>query len=209
MASGTEHYLHLFDGGVSDNLGLRGVLDTINLMEALREAGFKIPLDHVKRIVVIVVNSLSIPSTVWAQKEEAPGTVSVLIKAAGVPNDRYSGEQIDQINDLEARWKLLRQIRDTATFDKGDRSARKSAEQYVGNVPNTDIYPIDVSFAALNDQAEREYLNQLPTSFVLKDEDVDRLRAAAGKILLGSPEFKRLMEDIGAHIVDNVPATTN
>jgi NTE family protein len=39
------------------------------------------------------------------------------------------------------------------------------------------------------DQTELEYLNQLPTTFVLPGEAVDRLRAAAGTIILSSPEF--------------------
>src|SRR6185436_8676168 len=47
-----------------------------------------------------------------------------------------------------------------------------------------DIYTIDVSFQALKDKAERDYLNQLPTSFALSDEAVDRLRAAAATIIL-------------------------
>jgi hypothetical protein len=34
------------------------------------------------------------------------------------------------------------------------------------------------------DKAERDYLNQQPTSFVLPAEAVDRLRAAAGTIIL-------------------------
>ena len=202
LADGAEPYLHLVDGGVSDNVGLRGVLDMINLMEALREAGFRTPLDHVKKIIVIVVNSLSIPATDWAQREDPPGTVSVLIKAAGVPIDRYSGEQIDQLKDMQARWHMLRQVRDTASFNKGDETSRQAAQHYAKNVPDAEIYPIDVSFSALDDLAEREYLNQLPTSFVLNDEDVDRLRTAAGKILLSSPDFQRLLKDLGARIVD-------
>ena len=62
--------------------------------------------------------------------------------------------------------------------------------------PMADIYTIDVSFQALDDQAERDYLNQLPTSFVLDDEAVDRLRAAAGKIILKAPDFIRLQNDV-------------
>jgi len=58
-----------------------------------------------------------------------------------------------------------------------------------------------VSFAALRDQAERDYLNGLPTSFVLPAEAVDRLRAAAGTIILASPEFQRLLKDTGAKVV--------
>jgi NTE family protein len=208
MANGKEPFLHLVDGGVSDNVGLRGVLDAINLMEALSEAGMKTPLNHVKRIVVIVVNSLSVPTTDWAQNEDAPGAVSVLIKAAGVPIDRYSGEQIDQLKDMEARWSTLRQIRDTASFNKGDPRTRKEVQEYINNVPDIAIYPIDVSFAALSDVEERKYLNQLPTSFVLREEDVDRLRAAAGSILLSSPEFQRLLKDLGARVVDKTPAKT-
>jgi len=69
------------------------------------------------------------------------------------------------------------------------------------HVPNAEIYAIDVSFAALNDKAEFDYLNRQPTTFVLPPEAVDRLRAAAGKIILASPEFQRLLNDIGAKIV--------
>ena len=51
------------------------------------------------------------------------------------------------------------------------------------------------------DKAEFEYLNGLPTSFVLPDEAVDRLRAAAGTIIMASPEFQRLLKEVGATIV--------
>jgi len=76
----------------------------------------------------------------------------------------------------------------------------------VKNAPNTDIYAVDVSFAALKDPAEREYLNQLPTSFVLPDEAVDRLRAAPKKIILDSPDFNQLLREAGAHIVEKPAA---
>lgn len=61
--------------------------------------------------------------------------------------------------------------------------------------------PLDVSFQALDDKAEMDYLNELPTSFVLPAEAVDRLRAAAGSIILQSPEFQRLLKDAGAQVV--------
>ena len=68
-------------------------------------------------------------------------------------------------------------------------------------VPQAEIYAIDVSFATLSDKAERDYLNQQPTSFVLPPEAVDRLRAAAGTIIQASPEFQRLLKDTGARVV--------
>ena len=53
----------------------------------------------------------------------------------------------------------------------------------------------------MKDKAEFEYLNSQPTSFVLPDEAVDRLRAAAGTIIMDSPEFQRLLKDVGATVV--------
>jgi NTE family protein len=68
-------------------------------------------------------------------------------------------------------------------------------------IPNADIFAIDVSFPALKDKAELQYLNQLPRSFVLSDYAVDRLRAAAGNIIMESSEFQRLLKDLGTRVV--------
>jgi NTE family protein len=73
--------------------------------------------------------------------------------------------------------------------------------RYVVNAPQADIYVIEVSFEALKDKSERDYLNQLPTSFVLSDEEVDRLRAAAATIILHSPDFQQVLKDEGARIL--------
>ena len=58
-----------------------------------------------------------------------------------------------------------------------------------------------MSFAELMDATERAYLNEQPTSFVLPPEAVDRLRAAAGRIVLASPDFQRYLKDLGDRVV--------
>jgi len=114
-----------------------------------------------------------------------------------VPIDRNSYEAVELLKDIVARWKILRQVRESTGFKVGASGALKE----IVDVPDIEIYPIDVSFQALDDAAEFEYLNDLPTSFVLSDEAVDRLRAAAGKIILSSPEFQRLVKDLGATVL--------
>jgi hypothetical protein len=52
---------------------------------------------------------------------------------------------------------------------------------------------IEVGFDALEDETEREHLQELPTSFNIESEDVDRLRKAARLILQESDEFKDLI----------------
>jgi NTE family protein len=197
-----DPYFHLVDGGISDNLGLRGVLDVLETYEALQEAGQRTPLDDTRRIIIFVVNSLSIPSTKWNMSEDPPGTIDVLIKSAGVPIDRYSGEMVEQLKDSDARWDLLRQIRKSGAC----RKDKVSSITGIVNSPSTDIYVIDVSFKALKDKSERDYLNQLPTSFALPSEAVDRLRAAARKLVLDSPDLQQALKDEGARVV-NQPAT--
>jgi NTE family protein len=198
LADGVNRpFIHLVDGGIADNLGMRGVLDALQLLEALHAAGIPSPLDHVKRIVVVVVNSLSSPPTAWDSAEEGPGVVDVLLKSTGVPIDRYSYEAVELLKDISARWDTARRIRDLAGCD-----ANKDAPVCAAiRVPQAKIYTIDVSFAALQDKAERDYLNQQPTSFVLPAEAVDRLRAAAGKIIGASPEFQRMLKEAGFKIV--------
>lgn len=198
LADGVERpYLHLVDGAVADNMGMRSVLTVLDLMEVLHAAGVPTRLDNVRRIVVIVVNAVSSPRTNWDKSESPPGTLDVMLKAAGVPVDHYSYETIELLKDKKARWQSMQRLRQSKAFAINEDPA--IAADLVS--PDVEIYPIDVSFSALTDRTELDYLNSLPTSFVLPPEAVDRLRAAAATILTSSPEFQRLLVDVGATIV--------
>ena len=85
------------------------------------------------------------------------------LKATGVPIDRYSYEAIELMKDIIARWKTLRTLKESRVFQVGASGNLPAAL----NVPDIEVYPIDVSFEALRDRTEVEYLNDLPTSFVL------------------------------------------
>jgi NTE family protein len=125
-----DRYFHLVDGAVSDNLGLRGVLDFLEAFEALRLAGQPTPLDHARRIIIFVVNSASSPSFDWNERENSPSTVSILVKATGVPVDRYASESIELLRDIDARW--------------------------TAGLPMRPTYAIEVSFQVLTDKKERD-----------------------------------------------------
>jgi NTE family protein len=193
-------FLHLIDGGVSDNVGMRSVLDSLEILEALHDAGQPTPLDRARRIIVFVVNSVSKPPTDWDTREEPPNPVSILLKSAGVPIDHFSYESIELLRDTAARWNSIRRLRSVPA------AAKDPALEAALRTPDAEIYAIDVSFAALTDPAEFDYLNRQPTSFVLPDEAVDRLRAAAGTIIMASPEFQRLLKDTGLRVRYDTPS---
>ena len=52
---------------------------------------------------------------------------------------------------------------------------------------------VEVSFDLVTDPKRRRYLKTLPTSFVLKDEEVDDLREAGRQLMRDSPEFQALL----------------
>jgi NTE family protein len=165
-------YIHLVDGGLADNLSMRGALEVIDGLEALHMMGLPTPFDRVRRIIVFVVNSRSSPDTHWNESERAPGTLEMLVKATGVPIDHYSYEAVELLRDTVARWQAMRRIRDSGALAAGtDPAIAKLVD-----APNIELYAVDVSFPELKDKAEFDYLNNLPTSFALPDEAVDRLR---------------------------------
>jgi Patatin-like phospholipase len=104
----------------------------------------------------------------------------------------------EKMFDVYEKWTAMRELRDSVTLatNKDPKLGR------LVNVPDADIYIVDVSFEALKDKAERDYFNQLPTSFFLPDEAIDRLRAAASTLILESPDFQQMLKDAGARVVD-------
>jgi NTE family protein len=187
-------FIHLVDGGLSDNLGVRAVLEALEQIEASPRFRSASGVRGVRRIVVFVVNSLSVPDTDWDAHERPPNDLQILLKATGVPIDRYSYEAVELLKDIIFRWKEIRALRAAGAFAGANN---RSLERAV-DVPDIDLYAVDVSIAADDNLAERDYLNNLPTSFVLPDEAVDRLREAAGRIVRTSPEYTRLLRDLGA-----------
>lgn len=210
LNSANNPYLHLVDGGVSDNLGLRAVIDVFNEWQALREAGYKTRLDHAEKIVVFIVNSLTEPKQGWNKREDGPGAISMMIQAAGVPIDHYSSDQVNVIEDLASNWQNVNDIKNTAEFKRLLRNnPDMKAAKIFESIPNAKIYVVNVAFSEVKDPNERAYLYNLPTSFSLEPEQVDRLRSSARDIVLNSPIFKQLLQDANDQIISSPGATPN
>jgi len=96
---------------------------------------------------------------------------------------------------------MLRTIRDSATAVNRSKPAFVDAMR----VPDAANYVAAVSFAEVDAAAERDYLNPLPTSFVLPPDAVDRLRAAARQVIMAPPEFRRLLADVGVRVLSEPP----
>ena len=194
-------YLHLVDGGISDNIGARGVLDILLTFASLHTLDMPTPFDRVREVFVFVVNALATQPNDWSLHEEPPGMVDLLMRAAGAPIQRHSYDTVETLKDMQASWEVLRVVR-TAIQPIAEGNPKLD---FILRAPDINIHVIDVSFAVLNDSAERDYLNRLPTSLVLPGEAVDRLRAAARTAVLESPAIRELMKQGIARTLESGP----
>jgi NTE family protein len=186
--SANRPYLHLVDGGVSDNIGVRGVIDTLELAFISREFGTQRGFGTIKRVVVIVVNAHSEDINNWEKKESPPGMISQLLSSSGVPIERYSFETIELMKDRAAiaTWR-----RDLLVAQA--RLSGMSEEEAEASIPKMDVHVMEVSFDRIGDPQRRRQFQDLPTSFVLPAEEVDNLRDVAGDLMRQSPEYKAML----------------
>ena len=195
--SANRPYLHLVDGGVADNIGVRGVMDT--MQEAFLSADFagERGFGGIRRVVIIVANAnaQSAGSNQWEKKESPPGMVKQLLQSSGVPIERYSFETIELMKDRAAiaSWRRDLQVAQA-------RLSGMSKEQAEKKFPAIDVYVMAVSFDRIVDPERRSRFMAMPTSFVLPEEDVDGLRAVAGELMRQSPEYQDLLQAFGVDV---------
>ena len=173
-----QRYVYLLDGGISDNLGVRFSFERIveqgDFEEVLARAG----VGDARQIVVIVVNAETEPGlAVGRGGLVSLGLTRLIQTVTGIQTRSSNFETIELVRSSFEGW------------------AREISERRGHPV---EFRLVDLYFDALRDPSERAYLRNLPTSFVLDDEAVDRLRAAGRELLRSSP----LMHEALARIAE-------
>jgi NTE family protein len=174
---GHRKYIHLLDGGLSDNLGLRGALDRAIAREQsakLPGVPWKLP----RRIALIVVDAHTESEYGWDSRERSLSKIKLLVSLGNVAISHYSFETLELFREVIAR--LAR--------ERTDATDSKPVE--------VTPYVIELHFNQLANQAERDFFNSVPTTLQLPAKTVDRLRDLAARELADNPEFKRLLRDL-------------
>jgi predicted acylesterase/phospholipase RssA len=186
-------YVHLIDGGLADNIGLRYVIDSAQ--DAAGPGGIRQLMNQrkIQRLVVIVVNARTEPPETIDETRRAPGALEVAMKTATVAMDNYSFETIELMKDLaEAREQARRAVEDCRRL-LADRCPSAAQPPLLNEIK---FSIIEINFESITDPKEREELLSLPTSFVLPPATVDRLIAKGGELLRQSEEFRELVREL-------------
>lgn len=183
-------YLHLMDGGLADNIGLRAIQD-LYVRGAIRK---KMLEGNIERLFVIVVNAKTEPQETFDQKECPPGLGTVAMKTATISMDNYSFETVESIKKLFIE-RIQAQMNVEGCQKKLDEHCKDGYKLRPLAGGSMKLYVADLSFDNLKDEAEKTFLKHLPTSFHLEKEQVDRLINAGSLLLREHPEFKLFIEE--------------
>lgn len=164
-------YIHLLDGGVVDDIGLRGPLEALRSEDSPWNLQEKIQDGVIKKLVVIIVDSETQPPVKFDKSPNQPSPLEVASSLSDALVHNISYDTLDQLSDLFGKWE------NDANF-------------------NIDLYPILVSFENIEDSQEQVYFQTIPTTFYLPANQIDDLRSIAKTLLKGSPDFKKLITDL-------------
>ena len=189
-------YLHLFDGGLADNLGLRAMLDGVLRHNSITETLKALGMEGTRKVVIVLVNAETALDVESSRQMQSPTFVAALSAATSVPLQRYSFETVALLKDRLADWQ---EESYEAACGKRVQTGPSAAVKPDGTqCKGVDFHFIEVNFSEYPDPKERDYLKRLPTSFVLPDEAVDRLIEAGRLILRNNSEYRRLLSEAGS-----------
>ena len=179
-------YAHLLDGGLSDNLGLRGPFQAVTTTDSAWSILRYANLNRLGRLMVIAANAKTTKQRSWDEKSSPPGIGAVLDVALNGPMDDVS---FDSVEMVDGHFQQMQQL--SRTVD----SCNKRLGQYCPPAPlitnpiATDFTFAELTFDDISDPRLRVCLQELPTSFSLPEKTVDLLRAAAAYLLMHSNDF--------------------
>jgi len=176
-AKDQRQYIHLVDGGITDNLGLLSIYE---ITEAA--GGAKKLLTHLggkpsPYLVVISVNASTQPQYAMETTNRVPSMEETVNSVTDIPIHRANAATLELLQNSIRRW---------------------SAELETAETP-IETFFVKLDFGGLADPGDKLFLNQIPTSYSLREDQVDRLLRAGRKLLLDNPEFQRLIQDLSGN----------
>ncbi|WP_175095341.1 patatin-like phospholipase family protein [Methylocystis silviterrae] len=169
--------VRLVDGGVTDNLGVRGSMmsPVLHFGNVADMAGVfdQHRLDNVARVLVVVANAQAYGEYDWSKQGLEPGL----------------------IDNVQASFETSIGVINSETVSLAMRGFRQWADHVSARPSRTGKPPVDLQFAVLTfdnirDAAQRRAFNDVPTSFALEAQQVDFVRSMGKRLLFESPEFK-------------------
>lgn len=182
-------YLHLYDGGLTDNLGVRPFLNRLTLAGGSWTLAQAMGVADVHRMLVIVVNAESEMDVDFRQSNIDLSLGDAIMASTSIPLNEYTFDSLSLV-----RLSLDELAEDLVKHRCADWAATRSSTK---GCDDFEVYFVEVDFDELSDADKRQAMKHLPTSFYLPHDDVDGLRAAAKEVMEGSEAFQAFLQSTG------------
>jgi NTE family protein len=161
------------DGGITDNLGLRAVTDVMSISAdpaRMYQGGRRPP----RYVAVISVDAATASARDMDESDKEPSAVRVAGAVTNLQLTRYDVDSRLLIEAMLEKWagKLAAPERPIST------------------------HLVTVSIQDVNEPSRLQFLNSAPTSFALKDDQVDGLIKEGRELLRNNPVFQELLTQI-------------
>lgn len=169
-----RRYIHLVDGGITDNLGLRAIYENVELSGGIETAVRGLEGAIPRRLVVISVDASTKLEVAMDQSLAEPSLSEAVNSITDVQLHRYNASTLTLFE---------KEVRDWA--------AKLSTKHKPVNA-----YFINVSLQQVKDDELRQYFNRIPTSLRLTPLQLKELVAAGQSLLFEDPEFQTLRKEL-------------
>lgn len=182
--SDARPYIHLVDGGVADNLGVRTLLDRLVAGGSFRAGWRERAPGSIHQLILIAVNSERDVAERIDSSDRVPTTGQVIDTLVFGAGSRETHATLALLKDDMARWQ--REL----IAERGTEGSPFAAD--------AELHVISIGLRDVEDPAARRALLQVPTAFTIDARQVKHLEQAGREALRRSPEFQRLRDRLGA-----------
>lgn len=170
-----RRYIHLIDGGVTDNLGLRALYEYIEVGGGIETVLQRMERKPAPRFAIISVNASTRPATQMEASARAPTLEQTIDAVTDVQLHRYNAATLEQMQASMHRW----------------------SEALSTPSLTVEPYFVRIDFSGIPQTPRRRFLNQIPTSLSIEGDHVDALIQAGRELLRDNAEFRRFVADLG------------
>ncbi|WP_347986564.1 patatin-like phospholipase family protein [Methylomonas sp. AM2-LC] len=192
--SNKRPYIHLLDGGIADNIGLRGPLQALITNDTEINLFQKVNNGAIKKLLVISVDAKNQPDLDYDLSQTPPSVIDVLSVVANVPMDNFSFETTQSLRNAFDTWS-----KEKISYSACQNQIQLHCPNAKLSTPAPSIPELDfiyIGFDLLANPAEHKEFEMIPTTFSLPASQIDALRGIAGRLLGESAVYQKYAESL-------------